>query len=157
MVLEQIDRDQRIEKIVEIMDDLYLYVADSYPIEKITSYKETLNRLLAQTTECSYFIGNYRKVTQFGTFLSSLAYYLSINLNLAQRAVVNLVSDADAMIKTFENSFRDLKIELILGSSLQTAIVSFRVLQKVENIGKYYSYYVLNLLNKISRRKNLVY
>jgi hypothetical protein len=55
--------------------------------------------------------------------------------DLAQRAVVNLVSDADAMIKTFENSFRDLKIELILGSSLQTAIVSFRVLQKVENIG----------------------
>ena len=56
--------------------------------------------------------------------------------DVARRAVVNLVSDADAMIKNFEDTFRDMKIELILGSSLQTAVVSFRVLQKVENIGK---------------------
>ena len=56
--------------------------------------------------------------------------------DVARRAVVNLVSDADTMIKKFEDTFRDMKIELILGSSLQTAVVSFRVLQKVENIGK---------------------
>ena len=56
--------------------------------------------------------------------------------DVARRAVVSLVSDADAMIKKFEDTFRDMKIELILGSSLQTAVVSFRVLQKVENIGK---------------------
>ena len=49
---------------------------------------------------------------------------------------MSLVSDADAMIKKFENTFHDMKIELILGSSLKTAVVSFRVLQKVENIGK---------------------
>ena len=55
---------------------------------------------------------------------------------LAQRTAVNLVSNVDAMIQKFEDTFRDLKIELILGTSLQTAIVSFRILQKVENIGK---------------------
>ena len=57
------------------------------------------------------------------------------NHDLAQRVIVNLVSNVDVMIQKFENTFRDLKIELILGSSLQTAIVSFRILQKVENIG----------------------
>ena len=67
---------------VDIMGDLYAYVADAYPIEKITSYKETLRRLLAQTTECSYFIGEYRKVTQFGTCLPLLAYYLNTNTNM---------------------------------------------------------------------------
>ena len=56
--------------------------------------------------------------------------------NLAQRAVVNLVSNADAMIQNFESTFRDLMTELILGSSLQTTIVSCRILQKVENIGE---------------------
>ena len=61
---------------VDIMGDLYAYVADAYPVEKISSYKETLKRLLAQTTECSYFIGEYRKVTQFGMCLPMLAYYL---------------------------------------------------------------------------------
>ena len=49
---------------------------------------------------------------------------------------MNLVSNVDVMIQKFENTFRDLKIELILGSSLQTTIVAFRILQKVENIGK---------------------
>ena len=56
--------------------------------------------------------------------------------DLAQRAVVNLISNADAMIQKFEDVFRDLKIELILGSSLQTTIVSCRILQKVESIGE---------------------
>ena len=60
-----------------------------------------------------------------------------IKHDLAQRAVVNLlVYDADAMIQNFEDNFRDLKTELILGSSLQTTIVSCRILQKVENIGE---------------------
>ena len=68
---------------VDVMGDLYAYVADAYPIEKIISYKETLRKLLAQTTECSYFIGEYRKVTQFGTrLLLLLAYYLNINTNM---------------------------------------------------------------------------
>ena len=66
---------------VGIMGDLYAYVADAYPIEKIIFYKETLRRLLAQTTECSYFIGEYRKVTQFGTCLAILAYCSNTNAN----------------------------------------------------------------------------
>ena len=70
---------------------------------------------------------------------------------------MNLVSNADAMIQKFENTFQDLKIELILGSSLQTAVVSFRILQKVENIGKEYEMYGCNLLIKISCRNYDVY
>ena len=65
---------------VGIMGDLYAYVADAYPIEKIIFYKETLKKILAQTTECSYFIGEYRKVTQFRTCLPLLAYYLNTNM-----------------------------------------------------------------------------
>ena len=123
---------------VGIMGDLHAYIADTYSIDKITSYKDTLRRVLVQTTECSYFIGDYRKVTQFGRCHPSLVSFETnqIKHNLAQRAVVNLVSNADAMIQNFEDTFRDLKIELILGSSLQTTIVSCRILQKVETIGK---------------------
>jgi hypothetical protein len=59
-----------------------------------------------------------------------------IKHDLAQRAVANLVFNADAMIRKFIDAFRDLKIELILGFSLQTTIVSCHILQKVENIGE---------------------
>ena len=71
--------------------------------------------------------------------------------DLAQRAVVNLISNVDAMIQKFEDTFQDLKIQLILGSSLQTAIVSFRILQKVENIGKAYEAYRNLLINSFCR------
>ena len=66
-VLDGVARDERIDNMVGIMGDLHAYVADTYSIEKIASYKSTLRTLLVQTTECSYFIGDYRKVTQFGT------------------------------------------------------------------------------------------
>ena len=66
-VLDEVARDERIDNMVGIMGDLHAYVADTYSIEKIASYKSTLRTLLAQTTECSYFISDYRKVTQFGT------------------------------------------------------------------------------------------
>ena len=80
MVLEQIDRDEKIERMVEIIDDLYLYVADTFSIEKIASYQETIKKLLKQTTECSYFIGDSQKVTQFGTSLPMLVDYFNTNI-----------------------------------------------------------------------------
>jgi len=54
----------------------------------------------------------------------------------AQRAVINMVSNADEMIAQFEAAFGELKISLILGSSLQSAVVAYRILQTVENIGE---------------------
>lgn len=55
---------------------------------------------------------------------------------IAQRAVVNMISNADEMISNFEVAFGELKIALILGSSLQTTLVSYRILQIVEQIGE---------------------
>lgn len=41
------------------------------------------------------------------------------------------------MISNFEEAFADLKIALILGSTLQSNLVSYRILQTSEYIGKY--------------------
>ena len=65
-VLDGIARDERIDNMVGIMGDLHAYIADTFSIEKIAFYKDTLRKVLVQTTECSYFIGDYRKITQFG-------------------------------------------------------------------------------------------
>ena len=75
-------------------------------------------------------------VWQVSSFVSQFETNFLKKHDLAQRAVVNLVSNADTMIQKFESTFRDLMIELIFGSSLQTTIVSCRILQKVENIGE---------------------
>ena len=49
---------------------------------------------------------------------------------------MHMATNVDEIMAGFRNAFGELKIELILGSSLQTAVVSFRILQTVENIGK---------------------
>ena len=77
-VLDGAARDERIDNMVGIMADLHAYVADTYSIEKIASYKSTLRTLLVQTTECSYFIGDYRKVADFGTCLISTPQFLRL-------------------------------------------------------------------------------
>jgi len=71
-VLDGVARDERIDNMVGIMGDLHAYIADTYSIVKIAFYKDSLRRVLVQTTECSYFIGDYRRVTQFGRCLPLL-------------------------------------------------------------------------------------
>ncbi|PPQ76078.1 hypothetical protein CVT26_004599 [Gymnopilus dilepis] len=116
-IVAQSERDDKVERLVRIMADLYSYFNDADQIKLVMTYRRTLAHLLNQTSECAHFIGNYGKITSF-----------------AQRAMVHMVSDADEMINRFEQAFGELKVELIMGSSLQTAVVSFRILQKVSKI-----------------------
>ena len=46
-----------------------------------------------------------------------------------------MTSNAGTMIAAYESSFGELKIEFIMGSTLQTALTTVRILEKVENIG----------------------
>ncbi|KDR66522.1 hypothetical protein GALMADRAFT_216918 [Galerina marginata CBS 339.88] len=109
IMIDQINRDEKIMGLIAIMTDLYQFFLDADPMQKILTFRKTVDRLLSQTTECSYFIADYLKT-------------------------IYAVSNADSMIQQFEGAFGNLKIELILGTSLQVAVVSFRVLDKVKNI-----------------------
>jgi hypothetical protein len=64
---------------------------------------------------------------------------------VVQRALNNLVSNADMMIAAYEASFAELKIEFIMGSAVQTNLTMVRILEKVENIGKFHAHSVLLL------------
>ena len=55
----------------------------------------------------------------------------------ARRTIVNAVSNADTIIALYEASFGELRIEFIMGSTLQTALTTVRILEKVENIGMF--------------------
>ncbi|KAF9552897.1 hypothetical protein CPC08DRAFT_252779 [Agrocybe pediades] len=101
-------------------------------MDTILSYQKTLDKLLMQTTECAYFISDYSTIKQF-----------------MQRAAFHIVTNADDMIARFEASFGELKINLILGTSLQTAIVSYRILQTVENIEAVLYLNKLNYLDNV--------
>lgn len=52
------------------MAHLYSYVRDGIEIKKITTYEKALERLLEQTSECAYFVAEYRKIKYFGMWLN---------------------------------------------------------------------------------------
>ena len=54
---------------------------------------------------------------------------------VVQRALNNLVSNADMVIAEYETSFAELKIEFIMGSAIQMSLTTIRILEKVETIG----------------------
>jgi hypothetical protein len=54
---------------------------------------------------------------------------------------MNVVSSVDGLIAAYEASFGELRIEFIMGSTLQTALTTVRILDKVENIGMCYQSY----------------
>lgn len=74
-----------------------------------------------------------------------------------QRAVVNVVSSADSMISKFQAAFGELKIELIMGIALQTAVVSFRILQKIESVGEYSIYRIMAMRPQLRYLENILY
>ena len=59
-MIDQMVRDEKIERLVQIAGDLYTYLFDAVSIQQtIFTYERILEQLLAQTSECAYFIGNY--------------------------------------------------------------------------------------------------
>jgi hypothetical protein len=136
--MKQVERDDKINGLVGTMANMYGFLQDANPLEKIRSYEKTVERLVRQTAECSYFIAEYSKTNSFGEHVPQDPDKLMILSFLAQRALTNLVSNADVIIAAYEASFGELKIEFIMGSTLQMALTTVCILDKVENIGTWY-------------------
>jgi hypothetical protein len=66
VVVKQVDRDNKVIGLVGMMAHLYDFLQDAHPLEKIRSYRKTVERLVRQTTECAYFIAEYSKMDVFG-------------------------------------------------------------------------------------------
>ena len=58
-----------------------------------------------------------------------------VDLPSGLRALVNVGYNTDQMITDFEQSFEKLKIEFIMGSSLQATLTTFRILEHVQFVG----------------------
>ena len=66
MITKQLGRDKKITGLVQTMTNLYDFIQDTNPLEKIRSYQRTVERLVQQTKECAYFIADYSKTSFFG-------------------------------------------------------------------------------------------
>ncbi|TDL24682.1 hypothetical protein BD410DRAFT_718554 [Rickenella mellea] len=122
-ILAQSDRDDRIQQLYEIMDNVYAIVIQAETSE-IESHKKVIGCMVRQTTECGYFITSYAK-----------------NKNFWLRLAKNAISGADIAIENFRAKFEDLKKEFheeAVRSTeitvMRTEILAASILDEVKNL-----------------------
>ncbi|TFK60929.1 hypothetical protein BDN72DRAFT_490934 [Pluteus cervinus] len=115
LIIEQVERDERVEALTETMSTIYYHIQDTN-FDKIKSFEETLQRLVKMTTECAYFIASYKQKA------------------FARRTIEGAILGVDGIIKDFEEEFAQLRIEFLMGSTLQSTHTVLLVLNKVRNI-----------------------
>ncbi|TFK61220.1 hypothetical protein BDN72DRAFT_473210 [Pluteus cervinus] len=115
LIIEQVERDERVESLTETMSTIYYHIQDTN-FDKIKSFEETLQRLVKMTTECAYFIASYKQKA------------------FARRTIEGAILGVDGIIKDFEERFAQLRIEFLMGSTLQSTHTVLLVLNKVRNI-----------------------
>ena len=138
IILAQKDRVDCIGHLVEVMDDIYSFVHEVEPVNKIYSNRGIIAVMITQTTECAYFIHNYPMDNKFGR--SSLTLWLyRTTMFLAspgKRALRNsFTSDVDNKINTYEGKFKEFKSAFQGRAILQTEIVVMRLLSNIESLG----------------------
>ncbi|TFK70033.1 hypothetical protein BDN72DRAFT_573364 [Pluteus cervinus] len=115
LIIDQVERDERVESLTETMSSIYYHIQDTN-FDKIKSFEDTLQRLVKMTTECAYFITSYKKKA------------------FARRTLEGAILGVDDIIGNFEESFSQLRIAFLMGSTLQSTHTVLLVLNTVRNI-----------------------
>ncbi|KAF7973140.1 hypothetical protein HWV62_15905, partial [Athelia sp. TMB] len=108
-------RDENIDRLVEIMADVYTVVHDTDPPTNISTLAPVFAQVAQQTTECAYFIREYAK-----------------KKNFLSRTGVNILPYAEK----YEGKLADLRKAMQTGITvLHTAVIVTRVLDTVNSHG----------------------
>jgi ABC-type polysaccharide/polyol phosphate transport system ATPase subunit len=60
------DRNNKIQDLVITVNDIYAFIPEAKPVEKIKSHAKILAVITKQTTECAHFIHEYAEIKSFG-------------------------------------------------------------------------------------------
>jgi len=135
--LAQVERDNNIQALLVTMDEVYAFVNDTEPLERIESHRQILTRLAQQTIDCGYFICSYAKDKNFCmvVHLNHGAISDCLPLLSGTRAGRHIVGGIDAVICDYQAKFSQLREEFHDRATLHTEIMVLRILDNVENLG----------------------
>ncbi|KDQ19610.1 hypothetical protein BOTBODRAFT_102789, partial [Botryobasidium botryosum FD-172 SS1] len=112
----QLDRDDKVVRLITQIGDLYTTVRALEGTEKIKELESVIEAILQQTIECVLFIREY------------------VGLGFGKRVLHQTISSTDAKIKEFEDALRDLKDSFRNRSLAHITLVTTRVSNRVEKI-----------------------
>ncbi|KZT54193.1 WD40 repeat-like protein [Calocera cornea HHB12733] len=111
------DRDTKIQKLVQKMQDVYEFLCDAQDLQNEKSREGVLSRLAMQTVECGHFISTYAR-----------------NPSFLRRVLQQSASSMTAKIGEYSGSFDDLLEEFCTGSQLRIEIATVRMLANIKDL-----------------------
>ncbi|KDQ09285.1 hypothetical protein BOTBODRAFT_117335, partial [Botryobasidium botryosum FD-172 SS1] len=112
----QLDRDDKIVRLIAQIGDLYTTVRALEGTEKIRELESVIEVILQQTIECVLFIREY------------------VGSGFGKRVLHQTISSTDAKIKEFEEAVRDLKDSFRNRSLAHITLITARVSNRVEKM-----------------------
>lgn len=145
-IIAQTDRDRNVERLYEIMGNVYAIVNEAKPL-KIQSHKLVIARMVQQTIDCGYFICSYAQNKNFCRMAHHHSRpFILLLLLIGVRAVKHLVTGADARITDYKAKFEELLTEFhweaVRNTEItvvQTKITVLRILDDVESLGRWFA------------------
>ncbi|KDQ18542.1 hypothetical protein BOTBODRAFT_74046, partial [Botryobasidium botryosum FD-172 SS1] len=112
----QLDRDDKVVRLIARIRDLYATVRALDGVEKVAELESIIEAILQQTIECVLFIREY------------------VGSGFGKRVLHQTVSSTNAKIKEFEDALRDLETSFRNRSLVHIALVTTRVSNRVEKM-----------------------
>jgi hypothetical protein len=119
MIIAEFDRDKKINHLVEIMNEAFVFVKEAEPLRRIASHRWILVQMMEETIQCAHFIHGYSKHSNFWA-----------------RAIEHFMADVDVVIKQHEDRFKDLQAAFQNHLILAGAIYHWQNLSKPEVLEK---------------------
>jgi hypothetical protein len=121
--------------LISDMEVLYSYFASVDSLKKEAIFEETVRMICEQTIECAFFIQGYTKYC-FGRKVSAHCLQLLALMQCSGNAIIQPLSGMNEKIEEFRDVLTKLQDRFIATSTIHIAVVSSRILQKVEDIRK---------------------
>jgi hypothetical protein len=130
------DRDNKIEDLVSTMSDMYAFMHEAQPVEKIKSHARILAVIAKQTAECAYFIEEYARTKGFGMLfvITDTFTFFKLLHPLVVRTVKSHLSSVDVIIQGYQTKFVELKSAFQGRVVIETEIAIGRVESAVRRV-----------------------
>jgi hypothetical protein len=122
--------------LISDMEVLYSYFVSMNSLKKEAIFEETVRKICEQTIECAFFIKGYTKYCFGSKVLAHCFPPLALIQSCPGNAIVQPLSGMNEKIKEFRDVFSKLHTQLLTTSAIHSAVVSSRILGKVEDIRK---------------------
>jgi len=134
MIIGQVNRDNDVGSFLTKMNQ----ILSGRPWD-IKSMKTVVACICEQTSECSYFIRKYAQDTKFRELACRCGYLCKLNHLLIQGTRLNLLSDIDEHVRTYNNAFDSLMQQFRDRATRDTLVVVHRIWEDVKNQGNVFS------------------